>query len=211
MNRQEILQKINAKVILPVLRAKSADEAEKIAEAIISGGLESLEVTMTIPDAGQVIKNLSKKFGDKVFLGAGTVLSVEAAKNCIDAGAEFIVTPCLITEIIEYCNGADVPVLAGAFTATEVFTAWNAGADAVKIFPASVGGADYLKALKAPFPEIKMMPTGGVSLENARDFLNAGAFALGIGGELINPKAENESEKLAKIEDYSGKLKTLFA
>jgi 2-dehydro-3-deoxyphosphogluconate aldolase / (4S)-4-hydroxy-2-oxoglutarate aldolase len=210
MNKAEILGKINSNVIVPVLRADSAEASIEIAEAIITGGIESMEVTMTVPNALNVIRNLSEKFGDEILIGAGTILDVETAKKCLEAGAKFIVTPCLIVEVIEFCNRKGVPILAGSLTPTEVFTAWKAGADVVKIFPASAGGADYLKALKAPFPHIKMMPTGGVSLKNARDFLKAGAFALGIGGELVNPKAINKAERLKKIQELSYKLINLF-
>ncbi len=200
MNKAEIIAKINSNVIVPVLRADSAKEAVEIAEAIIAGGIKSIEVTMTVPNALKVIKDLSEKFDDETLIGAGTVLDVETAEKCLEAGATFVVTPCLIVEVIEFCNRVNVPILAGSFTPTEVFTAWKAGADVVKIFPASLGGADYLKALKAPFPQIKMMPTGGVSLKNAESFLKAGVFALGIGGELVNPKAINKAERLKKIQ-----------
>jgi 2-dehydro-3-deoxyphosphogluconate aldolase / (4S)-4-hydroxy-2-oxoglutarate aldolase len=210
MNKAEILEKIHSNIVVPVLRADSAKESIEIAEAIISVGIKSLEVTMTVPNALNVIKDLSEKFGNETLIGAGTVLDVETAEKCLEAGAKFIVTPCLIVEVIEFCNWKDVPVLAGSFTPTEVFTAWKSGADVVKIFPASVGGADYLKALKAPFPQIKMMPTGGVSLKNAEDFLKAGAFALGIGGELVNPKAKNKAERLKKIQTSARKLTKLI-
>jgi 2-dehydro-3-deoxyphosphogluconate aldolase / (4S)-4-hydroxy-2-oxoglutarate aldolase len=187
----------------------SAEAAVESAEAIIAGGIKSMEVTMTVPNALNVIKDLSEKFGNETLIGAGTVLDTETAKKCVAAGAKFIITPCLIIEVIEFCSRTNVPILAGSFTPTEVFTAWKAGADVVKIFPASVGGADYLKALKAPFPQIKMMPTGGISLKNAGDFLKAGAFALGIGGELVNPKAKNKAERLKKIQTSARSLAKL--
>ncbi len=210
MNKAEILSKIKSCVLLPVLRANSADEAIKITSAVFTGGIRSIEVTMTVPNAVQVISDLDKKFGGELLIGAGTVLDAETAKKCADAGAQFIVTPCLIPEAIKFCNASEIPILAGSFTPTEVYNAWKAGADIVKIFPASVGGAAYLKALKGPLPQIEMMPTGGVSLETAKGFLDAGAFALGVGGELVNPKAENESVMLEKIQINSRNFKELI-
>lgn len=189
MNKEEVLDFVKKLGIVPVLRADSADEAVQIADAIIAGGINCLEVTMTVPDGISVIENLTEKYGDQVLIGAGTVLDVETGQKCIDAGAKFIVTPCLIPEIIKLCSIREIAVCAGALTPTEIFTAWTAGADVVKVFPASaMGGASYLKALKGPFPQIEIMPTGGVSLETISDFLNAGVVAVGVGGELVSLK-----------------------
>ena len=189
MNKEEVLNFIKKLGIVPVLRADSADEAVQIADAIIAGGINCLEVTMTVPDGISVIETLTEKYGDQVLIGAGTVLDVETGQKCIDAGAKFIVTPCLIPEIIKLCSIREIAVCAGALTPTEIFSAWTAGADVVKVFPASaMGGASYMKALKGPFPQIEIMPTGGVSLETINDFLNAGVVAVGVGGELVSLK-----------------------
>lgn len=201
MKKEEVLAFIKNLGIVPVLRADSADEAVQIADAIIAGGINCLEVTMTVPGAISVIEMLSQKYGDRILIGAGTVLNVETAQNCIDAGAQFLVTPCLIPEVIKLCNLREIAICAGALTPTEVFAAWQAGADVVKVFPASaMGGASYLKALKAPFPNIEIMPTGGVSLENIAEFLKAGVVAVGVGGELVSTKLlrEGNAEEMTK-------------
>lgn len=189
MNKEEVLNFIKKLGIVPVLRADSADEAVQIADAIIAGGINCLEVTMTVPGGISVIETLTKKYGDQVLIGAGTVLDVETGQKCIDAGAKFLVTPCLIPEIIKLCSIREIAICAGALTPTEIFSAWTAGADVVKVFPASaMGGVSYMKALKGPFPQIDIMPTGGVSLETITDFLNAGVVAVGVGGELVSLK-----------------------
>lgn len=211
MNKAEVLTKIRSNVLLPVLRANSAEEALKITGAVFAGGIRSIEVTMTVPNAVQVISDLDEKFRAELLIGAGTVLDAETANNCFTAGAKFIVTPCLIPEVIEFCNENDIPVLAGSFTPTEVFNAWKAGADVVKIFPASVGGAGYLKALKGPFPQIELMPTGGISLETAEGFLDAGAFALGVGTDLVQPKTDGQLEILERIESLARRYAGLIA
>lgn len=195
MTKEEVLQFIKILGIVPVLRADSAEEAVQIADAIIAGGINCLEVTMTVPNGISVIETLSVKYGESVLIGAGTVLDVETGQKCIDAGAKFLVTPCLIPEIIKLCNIREIAICAGALTPTEIFTAWSAGADVVKVFPASaMGGASYMKALKAPFPQIEIMPTGGVSLETINDFLKSGVVAVGVGGELVSTKLLREGK-----------------
>lgn len=206
MNKQEVLEKIRSDVFVPVIRAGSSGLAHGMIRAVISGGLNCIEVTRTVPDSLQLIDDLSLEFGDEILIGAGTVLDVDSAKSCINAGAGFIVTPCLVPDVIQFCNLESVPVFAGAFSPTEVFEAWKLGADVVKLFPASVGGADYLKALKGPFPQIEIMPTGGVSLESAAHFWNAGAFALGVGGELTNPRVLTDAERFPKIRSNAGEF-----
>ncbi len=187
MTKQEVLAKIQAIGIAPVLRTNNKEDALALAEAIIAGGIGCLEVTMTVPGAVELIAELKLKFGDSVLIGAGTVLDEDTARECILAGAEFIVTPCLNIDVITFCNASEVLICAGALTPTEVYTAWRAGADVVKVFPVSaMGGASYLKALRAPFPDIKLMPTGGISLANAAEFIKAGAVAIGVGGEISN-------------------------
>jgi 2-dehydro-3-deoxyphosphogluconate aldolase/(4S)-4-hydroxy-2-oxoglutarate aldolase len=182
-----VVDRIREVGILPVVRAASADEALAAVEAIRAGGIPILEITLTVPGAIKIIADLTRRLGDQALIGAGTVLDADSARECIDAGARFVVSPSLDIATIETCNALDVPVFPGALTPTEVVTAWKAGADAVKIFPAnSVGGASYLKSLKAPLPQIEMIPTGGVSLKTAADFIAAGAFALGVGADLVD-------------------------
>jgi 2-dehydro-3-deoxyphosphogluconate aldolase/(4S)-4-hydroxy-2-oxoglutarate aldolase len=195
MKKEEVLKRIHEIGLLPVLRAKSIDEALALAEAIEAGGVTALEVTMTVPGAIEVIRQLALKTQGRILIGAGTVLDAETARACILAGATFIVSPSLNVKTIELCRRYSVPVMPGALTPTEVVTAWEAGADVVKVFPCSaMGGASYLKALKAPLPQIELIPTGGVSLATAAEFLAAGAFALGVGGDLVNPKAIAEGK-----------------
>ena len=179
--------------LVPVLRASSAQEAITIADAIMAGGVNILEVTMTVPGAIRVIEQLANHHGGKLLIGAGTVLDPETARNCILAGAQFIVSPALDLRTIELCRRYSVPIMPGALTPTEIVSAWQAGADVVKVFPCSaVGGAKYLKALQGPLPQIPLIPTGGVSLATAEEFLAAGAFALGVGGDLVDTKAARE-------------------
>jgi len=190
MNREEILQKIREVGLVPVLRAPSSDAAIAAAAAIESGGVPVLEITMTVPGAIEVIRAVVKSSQGRVLVGAGTVLDPETARACILAGAEFIVSPSLNVKTIELCRRYSVPVIPGALTPTEIVTAWQAGADVVKVFPCSaVGGPKYLAALKGPLPQIDLIPTGGVSLSTAAEFLAAGALALGVGGDLVDLKA----------------------
>ena len=201
MNKTELLQRIHDTGLIPVVRAESAELAIRAVEAIKAGGVNVLEVTMTVPGAIGVIEKLTTMFGGEALIGAGTVLDQETADRCIQAGAQFIVSPALNEDTIAFCRANDVAVFPGALTPTEVVRAWNAGADAVKIFPASaVGGAGYLKSLKAPLPQIEMIPTGGVSLTTAADFIAAGAFALGVGADLVDVKAirAGETEKVTQ-------------
>jgi len=181
--------------VIPVVRATTADEAMRAIDAIREGGIAVLEITMTVPGAVGVIEQVAARFGKDALVGAGTVLDAETAKACVSAGAQFIVSPALNMETIAYCREQDVAVMPGALTPTEVVNAWNAGADFVKVFPAgAVGGASYLKALKAPLPQIELVPTGGVSLKTAADFIKAGAAALGVGADLVDIKAIREGQ-----------------
>lgn len=190
MNKQDVINRIHEVGVIPVVRASSADEAIQVIDAINAGGISVLEITMTVPNAVKVIEEVSNRFGDDVLVGAGTVLDPETAQACISAGAQFIVSPALNIATIELCRRDSVAIFPGALTPTEVVTAWKAGADAVKVFPCSaVGGAKYLTSLKAPLPQIEMIPTGGVSLTTAADFIAAGAFALGVGADLVDTKA----------------------
>jgi len=176
--------------LIPVVRASSAEEAVSVVDAIRAGGLSILEITMTVPGALRVIERLADRYSDQILLGAGTVLDAETARAVILAGAEFIVTPSLKTTTIEVCKRYSKVVIPGALTPTEVVTAWEAGADFVKVFPCdNVGGPKYIKALKGPFPQIEMIPTGGVNLNSAAEFLAAGSAALAVGSELVDKKA----------------------
>ena len=196
MNKSDVLKRIRDTGLIPVVRAESADQAMRAVEAIKAGGVDVLEVTMTVPGAIDVIEQLAKAYGGEAFIGAGTVLDPETARACIQAGAQFIVSPALNEDTIAFCRDNDVVVFPGALTPTEVLRAWNAGADAVKVFPAgAVGGASYLKALKAPLPQIELVPTGGVNLKTAADFIKAGAMALGVGADLVDMKALREGNE----------------
>lgn len=192
-SKQSILSAIREIGIVPVVRTPSAESALKSIEAIYAGGIRAAEVTMTVPGAVKVLEKLADQFGDKMVLGAGTVLDPETCRMCMLAGAEFFVTPALNLKSIEMAQRYSKPICPGALTPTEVLTAWQAGADIVKVFPCdNVGGAKYIKALKGPFPQIEMIPTGGVSLTTAGDFLKAGACAVAVGGELVDAKTIKE-------------------
>ena len=189
MNKSEVINSLREIGLVPVLRAESVDKALALAEAIAAGGVTVLEVTMTVPGAIQVMRKLAEQRPD-ILIGAGTVLDAETARMCILEGAKFVVSPALNLQTIEMCHRYSIAVLPGALTPTEIVTAWQAGADVVKVFPASaMGGAKYLTALKGPLPHIDMIPTGGVSQATAAEFLAAGAFALGVGSDLLDAKA----------------------
>ena len=190
MDRIAIIKHIEDLGLVPVVRASSAHEAMQAVDAIKAGGVNVLEITMTVPGAVKVIEEVVKRFGSEVLVGAGTVLDPATATECLNAGAQFIVSPALNLDTIALCKRKGVPVMPGALTPTEVVTASNAGADLVKVFPCgAVGGANYVKNLKAPLPNIKLIPTGGVSLKTAGDFIKAGASALGVGTDLVDVKA----------------------
>lgn len=195
MSKAEVIQQIRDTGVIPVVRATSADEAKRAIDAIREGGISVLEITMTVPGAMKLIQQVSTSYGKDALVGAGTVLDAETAEECVWSGAQFVVSPALNLETIDCCRRLDVPVMPGALTPTEVVQAWNAGADFVKVFPAgAVGGASYLKALKAPLPQIELVPTGGVSLITAADFILAGAAALGVGSDLVDLKAIREGQ-----------------
>ena len=181
---KETLERVG---LIPVLRAKNIDQGRKVVDAMIAGGVTVVEVTMTVPGAIDLIKQLKKDFGDELLLGSGTVTTADQCQATIDAGAEFVVSPSLHPQVIATTKKNGKVSCPGALTPTEAITAWNEGADYVKIFPCSaLGGASYLKSLLAPFPHLKIIPTGGVTLETAESFLRAGARALGVGGDLVN-------------------------
>lgn len=189
LTKMDVLERMHDLGLVPVLRAETEEQALALAGAIAAGGVTVLEVTMTVPGAVRVMARLAKERPD-ILIGAGTVLDPETARICMLEGAQFVVSPALNVKTVEMCQRYDVAVLPGALTPTEVVTAWQAGADVIKVFPASaMGGAKYLKSLKAPLPQVEMIPTGGVSLGSAREFLEAGAFALGVGADLVDTKA----------------------
>jgi 2-dehydro-3-deoxyphosphogluconate aldolase/(4S)-4-hydroxy-2-oxoglutarate aldolase len=195
MTKTEVINQIREIGLVPVVRASSADEAMRAIDAIREGGVSVLEITMTVPGAVGVIEQVSKRYGNDALVGAGTVLDAETARVCILSGAQFVVSPALNLETIECCRRYGVAVMPGALTPTEVVQAWTAGADFVKVFPAgALGGASYLKALKAPLPQIELVPTGGVSLKTAADFIKAGASALGVGADLCDLKVIREGQ-----------------
>jgi 2-dehydro-3-deoxyphosphogluconate aldolase / (4S)-4-hydroxy-2-oxoglutarate aldolase len=193
MTQKEILSSITEIGIVPVVRTNSAENALKAIDAIYNGGVRAAEITMTVPGAIRALEKCADRFGDSIMLGAGTVLDPETARACMLAGAQFFVTPSLKISTIEMVKRYSKVICPGALTPTEVLTAWEAGADVVKIFPAgNVGGPKYIKALKGPFPHIEMIPTGGVNLETAGEFLKAGACAVAVGGELVDAKTIKE-------------------
>jgi 2-dehydro-3-deoxyphosphogluconate aldolase/(4S)-4-hydroxy-2-oxoglutarate aldolase len=189
MSRDTILKRILDGGIVAVVRAESGESLVKVVRALAEGGVTAAEITFTVPDAIDVIRQVRREIGDSVVLGAGTVLDPETARVALLAGAEYIVAPTVNLEVIRLCRRYDKPVMPGALTPTEVLTAWEAGADIVKIFPADVGGPAYLKALRGPLPQVRVMPTGGVDLKTAESFLQAGACCLGVGGSLVEAKA----------------------
>ncbi|MBD8006916.1 bifunctional 4-hydroxy-2-oxoglutarate aldolase/2-dehydro-3-deoxy-phosphogluconate aldolase [Bacillus norwichensis] len=185
--------------VIAVLRGLRTDNALNIAKALIGGGVNTLEITMETPDALSIIKNIRTQLGDSVVVGAGTVLDSETARAAIMAGSQFIFSPTVNVETIRITKRYGVASVPGAFTPTEILKAYEAGADAVKVFPAGVLGPAYLKDIKGPLPQIPLIPTGGINLENAADFIKSGAIAIGVGGSLVNMKMENSSDFLEDL------------
>ena len=186
MLKQEQMERIEDGGIVAIIRANSSDELIDVAAAIKEGGVDVIEVTMTTPDALGVINEVSKKYGDEILIGVGSVLDSETARAAILAGAEFIVSPVVKQDVIEVSRRYSKVVMPGAFTPTEILTAWEMGADYVKVFPSSLGGASLIKAIKAPLPQISLVPTGGVNVDTAGDFIKAGSTALGVGSALVS-------------------------
>jgi len=202
-DKQQVLDGIIECGIVAVVRGKSDDLILKAIRAALDGGVSVIEVAFTVPNALEIIRKLASELGDDVILGAGTVLTPEAAVNAVEAGARFLVAPNVNPAVIEAAKSRGVAVCPGALTPTEVITAWQAGADIVKIFPANVMGPKYLKDLHGPFPEIPLMPTGGVNLDTAREYLDNGAVALGVGGDLINAKLMEDGD----FEEITGRAR----
>jgi 2-dehydro-3-deoxyphosphogluconate aldolase/(4S)-4-hydroxy-2-oxoglutarate aldolase len=205
MHKAQVKKRIEEIGVVPVIRAASAAEASFAAEAIASGGISIAEITMTVPGAVEVIAELARTMPG-ILVGAGTVLNPESAKRCVDAGAKFLVSPGLNVKTIEFANRENIPIMAGALTPTEVITAWEAGADYVKVFPCGqMGGASYIRALKGPLPDVPLVPTGGVNLDTAPDFIMAGSAALGVGGELLK-KDVLKSRNSAALKELAEKF-----
>jgi 2-dehydro-3-deoxyphosphogluconate aldolase/(4S)-4-hydroxy-2-oxoglutarate aldolase len=199
MTIDDVVRRIEEVGIVPVVRAATVEEATRAVEAICAGGIPVLEITMTVPNAVSVIREVAQQHGDKVLVGAGTVITADQAEACIRAGAEFLVSPGLSPAVLSVARVAEKLAIPGALTPTELMHAHDQGARLVKIFPCgNVGGAKYLKSLKAPFPNAQLIPTGGVNAANAADFIAAGAFALGVGADLVDARALREGN-LEKI------------
>lgn len=204
-SKTEVLAMMQETGLVPVLRAETESQALALVEAIAAGGVDVLEVTMTVPGAVPLLRKLARERPD-LLLGAGTVLDPETARICILEGAQFVVSPALNLHTIELCRRYSIAVLPGALTPTEIVTAWQAGADVIKVFPANaMGGASYLKSLRGPLPQVRLIPTGGISFATAKDFLAAGAFALGVGTDLVDVdaiKAGHPESITAKARQY---------
>jgi 2-dehydro-3-deoxyphosphogluconate aldolase / (4S)-4-hydroxy-2-oxoglutarate aldolase len=210
MDKTETLARIRSGLLIPVVRTSTAEEALAMCEALVAAAITNLEIPLTVPNATEVIEQVSRRFGDRAIVGAGTVLDARAAQSCIAAGARFVVSPGFDAETVAFCRSAGVAVFPGALTPTEILTAWKAGADMVKVFPASaVGGAAYIKNIKAPLPQIELVPTGGVSIETAASFIQAGAAALGVGGDLVDLKALREGRTAVIAEKAARYLEVL--
>jgi 2-dehydro-3-deoxyphosphogluconate aldolase/(4S)-4-hydroxy-2-oxoglutarate aldolase len=198
MDHQKGMDIIRETGVIAIMRTRSPEQLLRAADAIRAGGVRAIEVTMTTPGALAVIEQATSRYqnaGQDVLFGAGTVLDAESARACILAGAQFIVSPSFNPALVELCRRYSVPVMPGAYTPTEIVTAWECGADMVKVFPASIGGPALIKALKAPLPQVELVPVGGVNLDTAADFIRAGAAAVGVGSALIN-------QKLLDAEDF---------
>jgi 2-dehydro-3-deoxyphosphogluconate aldolase/(4S)-4-hydroxy-2-oxoglutarate aldolase len=210
MEKREVFNRMVSEGLIPVVRVSSAREAMEVADAIKEGGVSFIEITMSVQGAIDVIKELTQKYKDEIIMGAGTVLDTETGRAALLAGAQFIVSPTLNLDLIQLAHRYSAVVIPGAATPTEILTAWNAGADMVKVFPAGqLGGPEYLKALRGPLPQILLVPTGGVNLQNAGAFIKAGATALGVGGELVDKKAVKEKKFNVITENTRAFLKVI--
>ncbi len=209
MSKTEDLTRVLQHGIVAVIRANKGDLLVDVAEALLAGGVEIMEVTFTVPQAHRVLERVAEKIGDRVLLGAGTVLDTETARLAILSGADFVVSPHTNLGVIELCQRYDKLVMPGALTPTEVVSAWQAGADIVKIFPSDLTGPQYLKALHGPLPQVKLMPTGGVNLDTVAEFLKCGACALGVGGALVENAAVKAGD-FTRIESLARQFVQLF-
>lgn len=189
MSRHADLQRVLNTGMVAIIRANSGEQLVNVARALYEGGIDVIEVTFTVPNAVQVLEAVHQDLGKKILLGAGTVLDPETARTAFLAGAQFLVSPTVNLDVIKMSNRYDKLCMTGAYTPTEIITAWEAGADVVKVFPAEIGGPPYLKAIKGPLPQVRLMPTGGVNLDTMHDFLKAGACAVGLGSSLVEKDA----------------------
>jgi len=198
---EDVIRRIHQIGIIPVVRASNLDEARRAVDAICAGGISVIEITMTVPNAPAMIQELVHHYGDSVLTGAGTVTTARQADTCIDSGARFLVSPGLSIPVLQAASKRDIPAIPGVLTPTELMAALEAGASVIKVFPCgSVGGPKHIKALKAPFPDARLVPTGGVNLSNAIDYIAAGAFALGVGADLVDLAALRRNEPAKIIE-----------
>jgi len=188
MKKTKKLNLIRETGVIAIMRAQSSDQLIAAADAIKAGGVRVIEVTMTTPGALDVIAEATQRYGEDVLFGAGSVLDAETTRAAMLAGAGFVVAPTLNLDVVALCNRYSIPVMPGCFTPTEMLTAWEAGADMVKLFPASIGGPAFIKAIRAPLPQLEIVPVGGVNLDTAADFIRNGAAALGVGSSLVNQK-----------------------
>lgn len=194
MSRHADLQRVLNTGMVAIIRASSGEQLVNVARALYEGGIDVIEVTFTVPNAVEVLQAVHKDLGKKILLGAGTVLDPETARTAFLAGAQFLVSPTVNLDVIRMANRYDKLCMSGAYTPTEILTAWEAGADVVKVFPAEIGGPPYLKAIKGPLPQVRLMPTGGVNLETMHDFLKAGACAVGLGSSLVEKDAVEKGD-----------------
>jgi 2-dehydro-3-deoxyphosphogluconate aldolase/(4S)-4-hydroxy-2-oxoglutarate aldolase len=194
MTKSDVISKLTNPGIIAVIRARSADQVPPACQALLAGGVNALEITMTTPNAIAAIRDTCSRFGDRALVGVGTVLDTDTCRAALDAGAQYVVTPILRTELVATAHGADRPIMLGAYSPTEAQLAHEAGADFIKIFPADGLGPNYMKALRAPLPHLRLVPTGGVDVDNVAEFLKAGCAALGVGGNLVSAKILDSSD-----------------
>lgn len=210
MSRHQHLDRVLNCGIVAIIRATSGEQLVKVSEALYDGGIDVIEVTFTVPGVLDVIAAVRKQLGSKILLGAGTVLDPESARLAILAGAEFLVSPTVNLDVIRMCHRYDKLMMTGAYTPTEILTAWEAGADVVKVFPAEIGGPAYLKAIKGPLPQVRLMPTGGVNLQTLPNFIQAGACAVGLGSSLVEKDALEQGQ-FDRIRDLARQYVELLA
>src|SRR5437773_4906979 len=208
MSKEQDLHRVLDCGIVAVMRSADSTQLVEVARALADGGVNVVEITMTVPDALDVVRAVRRALGDRLLLGAGTILDPETARAALLAGAEFLVAPTVNLDVIRLCQRYDRLVMPGAFTPTEILAAWEAGADIVKVFPADVVGPAFFKAMRGPLPQVRLMPTGGVDLTTAARFLEAGACCLGVGGQLVDPKAV-AARDFGKIRDLAAKYVTV--
>src|SRR6516225_3921548 len=208
MSKEEQLRRVLDCGIVAVVRSPDSQQLVEVCRALADGGVTTCEITMTVPDALDVVRGVRSALGDRVLLGAGTILDPETARAALLAGAEYVVAPTLNLDVIRLCHRYDKLVMPGAFTPTEILSAWEAGADVVKVFPADAVGPAFIKAVRAPLPQVRLMPTGGVDLTTAAAFLKAGACCLGVGGQLVEPRAVAEGN-FERIRDLARQYATV--